>query len=59
MARLLGIGERILVLEHFCHFLVAPEIVKLLSEITFPVEVHPVEDDVAVRVVRPVMPSPR
>ena len=49
-----GIGERILVLKHFCHFLVAPEIVAVGNH--FPVEVHPIENDVAVRVVRPVMP---
>ena len=49
-----GIGKRILVLEHFCHFLVAPEIVAVGNHL--PVKVHPVEDDVAVRVVRPVMP---
>ena len=49
-----GIGERILVLKHFCHFLVALEIVAVGNHL--PVEVHPVEDDVAVRVVRPVMP---
>ena len=49
-----GIGERILLLEHFRHPLVAPEIVAVGNHL--PVEVHPVEDDVAVRVVRPVMP---